>query len=156
MMSFDHDRYLRGRANTIGLEPTLLTLQGEPHLYYGKGGLAFHAMREVLGDSAIIGVLRRMISEDGGPNGAASAARMHAMLLATARDDDARAVVNEWFTERVIYDLEADSSTVQSVGDQDRVWARFPCSTRHDGQCRRTPGAGERQARDRGGFRWDS
>lgn len=125
MMSFDHDRYLSGRANTIGLEPTLLTTADESHLYYGKGALAFHALREVLGDSAINGALRTMLARESGPRGAATAAELYALLRAAARDDDARAAVHEWFAERVIYDLSADSARVERRDAGAQVVARF-------------------------------
>lgn len=125
MMSFDHDRYLSGRANTIGLEPTLLTTADEPHLYYGKGALAFHALREVLGDSAINSALRTLLARESGARGAATAAELYALLLAAAGDDDARTAVHEWFAERVIYDLSADSARVERRGERARVVARF-------------------------------
>ena len=125
MMAFDHDRYLNGRANTIGLEPTLLTTADESHLYYGKGALAFHALREVLGDSAINAALRTMLARDSGPRGAATASGLHTLLQEAARDDAARAAVHEWFAERVIYDLSADSATVERRAGRARVVARF-------------------------------
>ncbi len=125
MMAFDHDRYLAGRANTIGLEPTLLTSMDEAHLYYGKGALAFHALRAGLGDSVLIGALRMLVDDDGGPRGAASAVRLHTMLLARAPDEDARTLVNEWFAERVIYDLAADTASAESEGASTHVMARF-------------------------------
>jgi ABC-2 type transport system permease protein len=125
MMSFDHDRYLSGRANVTGLEPTLLTNADDAHLYYGKGALAFHALREILGDSAILGALRTLLREDSGPRGAATAARMYTLLLERAPDDAARAAVTEWFTDRVIYDLVADTGTVQRAGSGTHVTAQF-------------------------------
>lgn len=125
MMSFDHDRYLSGRANVTGLEPTLLTNADEAHLYYGKGALAFHAFRETLGDSAILGALRTLLREDSGPRGAATAARLYALLLDAAPDDAARAAVTEWFTDRVIYDLVADTGTVRRAGSGSQVRAQF-------------------------------
>ncbi len=125
MMSFDHDRYLSGRANTIGLEPTLLTTADESHLYYGKGALAFHALREVLGDSAINEALRTLLAREGGPRGAATAVELYELLYAAARDDDALAAVHEWFAERVIYDLSADSARVDRRGATAEVVARF-------------------------------
>ncbi len=125
MMAFDHDRYLSGRANTIGLEPTLLTTVDESHMYYGKGALAFHALRPILGDSSINAALRTLLARERGPRGAASAPDLYALLRDVARDDDARAAVQEWFAERVIYDLVADSATVEQRGDRARVVAQF-------------------------------
>ncbi|WP_309672519.1 M1 family aminopeptidase, partial [Gemmatimonas sp.] len=125
MMSFDHDRYLSGSANTIGLEPTLLTTADESHLYYGKGALAFHALREVLGDSAINAALRTLLARDSGPRGAATATGLYTLLHEAARDDEARAAVHEWFAERVIYDLSADSAMMERRGGTARVFARF-------------------------------
>ncbi len=125
MMSFDHDRYLSGRANVTGLEPTLLTNADDAHLYYGKGALAFHAFRETLGDSIILRALRTLLREDSGPRGAATAARLYALLLDAAPNDAARAVVAEWFTDRVIYDLVADTGAVRREGSGSQVTAQF-------------------------------
>jgi len=129
MMAFDHDRYLRGRANTTGLEPTLRTMVGEDHLYYGKGALAFHAMRDLLGDSAIVGALRTLLATEGGPRGAARADAFVAQLRAAAPDSVARAEIDEWFTDRVVYAMVADTTpgshgVVPAAGGV-RVSARF-------------------------------
>ncbi|MCC6241234.1 MAG: hypothetical protein IT353_00240 [Gemmatimonadaceae bacterium] len=123
MLSFDHDRYLQGRANNAGLEPTLLSSWDEAFLYYGKGALAFHALRDVLGDTLVLRVLREFLIADGGPSGAASARQLYQRLRAVAPDSAARAVVDEWFTERIVYDVAIDSAEAQKVGSQTHVVA---------------------------------
>lgn len=125
MLSFDHDRYLRGRANTTGVEPTLLATWDEDYLYYGKGALAFHALREVVGDARMLSVLRDVVATDGGPSGASSARQLYAKLREAAPDAAARAIIDEWFTQRVIYDLAIDSATSERVGGQTRVVAQL-------------------------------
>ena len=125
MLSFDHDRYLRGRANTTGVEPTLLTTWDDDYLYYGKGALAFHALRDVLGDARILAVLCDIVATEGGPSGASSARQLYQKLREAAPDASARAVIDEWFTKRVVYDLAIDSVTAHQIGAQTRVVARL-------------------------------
>jgi ABC-2 type transport system permease protein len=124
MLSFDHDRYLRGRANTSGIEPTLLASWDDDYLYYGKGALAFHALREVLGDARFLSVLRDVVATNGGSSGASSARQLYLKLREAAPDASARALVDEWFTQRVVYDLAIDSATSEPVGGQTRIVAQ--------------------------------
>ncbi|WP_411280927.1 hypothetical protein [Gemmatimonas sp.] len=79
----------------------------------------------MLGDSAINAALHALLARERGPRGAASVTELYTLLRKAARGDDARAVVNEWFAERVIYDLVADSATIEQRDDRARVVARF-------------------------------
>lgn len=125
MLAYDHDRYLAGRANESGGEHTLATVRDQSHLVYGKGALAMHALRIALGDSAVDGVLRALLSREGGPSGVATALELHRLLRERARTDDTRALVDDWFLRRVIYDLRVDTATVTASADGYRLHAVF-------------------------------
>lgn len=119
MLAFDHDRYMRSRSAS---EATLITMIDEPELYYSKGTLAMHTLRHALGDSVVREVLRHVIATESGPRGTSSAQQLYrhlrdaagdAAVNATinATDPDAQRLVNEWLTQRVVYDLVADTAT---------------------------------------------
>ncbi len=116
MLAYDHDRYLAGRANESGGEHTLVTVRDQSHLVYGKGALAMHALRIALGDSAVDGVLRTLLSREGGPSGVATALELRGLLRDAAGTDTDRALVDEWFLHRVIHDLRADTASAVADG----------------------------------------
>ncbi len=107
MLAFDHDRYLNSRSAT---EATLLTMYEEPELYYRKGTLAMHSLRHTLGDSVVRDILRNVIATQSGPRGTASAQQLHRLLRAAATTPTAQQAVDEWLTDRVIYDLAVDTT----------------------------------------------
>ncbi|BAH37291.1 peptidase M1 family protein [Gemmatimonas aurantiaca T-27] len=111
MLAFDHDRYLNARSTT---EATLLTMSDEPELYYRKGTLAMHALRHTLGDSVVRGILRNLLATQSGPRGTASAQQLHRLLRAAATTPTAQQAVDEWLTDRVIYDLAVDTTVAAS------------------------------------------
>lgn len=111
ILAFDHDRYLAGRASDGEREPTLLTASDEPYIYYGKGALAMHALHDALGDSTMMAVLRAFIDRERGPFGAATATQLYEMLRAAAGANANGALVDEWFTGHVLYEMRVDSAT---------------------------------------------
>ncbi len=128
MLEFDHDRYLAGRTGELDQEPTIEETTDESYMYYGKGAIAMHAIQDLIGDSAMTRVLRTLASTEGGPNGAATARELHALLRAAAHNDADRAVIDEWFTDRVTFDLRVDTATSAQVGDRHRLTASFRVS----------------------------
>ncbi len=110
ILSYDHDRYLRGRAEDADAEPALISTVDEAYLYYGKGALAFHALRSTLGDSTLTRVLAALVASERGAHGAATATQLHRMLRDAAVTSEARALVDEWMTGRVIHDIRLDSA----------------------------------------------
>lgn len=84
-----------------------------------------HALRAVLGDAAIARALRGFIASDGGPRGAPVARTLYENLYSEATTDEARSELDEWFTQRVLYDLRAESATRAPDGGGYLVDARF-------------------------------
>lgn len=122
MMGFEEDRYFRSRW--VG-ERSLLTMIDEDGLFYGKGALAMHAMRHLLGDSVVLQLARHVLQEQSGPRGTATAAGFVEALMVAAPDSAARATVREWFAERVIYDFAVDTVALVPSGSGTRVTAQF-------------------------------
>jgi ABC-2 type transport system permease protein len=112
MVAFDEDRYLAGRGMEPDSEPTLLTSRGESYIYYGKGAVAMRAIAAAMGASAVDRALGQFAEKKGGPEGRATANDLEAELLAEATTGDAKAVVREWFQERVARDPKVDSVSV--------------------------------------------
>jgi len=122
MLGFEEDRYFRSRWQG---EKSLLTMIDDDGLFYGKGALAMHAMRHLLGDSVVLGAARAVLAREAGPRGAATAAGFVQLLENAAPDSATRATVREWFAERVIYDFAVDSAVLTANGSGTRVNARF-------------------------------
>lgn len=121
VLAYDHDRYLSGRAADAKAEPTLETTTDQAYMYYGKGALAMHALQDALGDSIVNAVLHDLILREHGPRGAATAVQLHKQLRAAASTPALQSLVDEWFTQRVIYDLRVDSAVVTAVAAHEGV-----------------------------------
>lgn len=131
MMAYDEDRYLAGRASIVGVEPTLAATRDEAWMYYGKGAMAFHALRASLGDSAIVRALRGFIAAEGGPRGAPHVDQLVEALRAAARDDESLAEIDEWFHDRIVWEMARDSTapaTIITTPSGVRVAAQFRVS----------------------------
>jgi ABC-2 type transport system permease protein len=126
MLAFDEDRYLAGRAQEPRTERTLMEAEDEPYLYYGKGAVVMNGLRDLLGEAAVDRAIRRVLAAHGGPTGGATTPDLLGALLAEARTAEARALVSEWLTDRVVYDLRVDSATATPLGNgRSRVAARI-------------------------------
>ncbi len=121
ILAYDHDRYLSGRAREIRSEPTLVAMTDQSYMSYGKGALAMAALHARLGDSLMTAVLRSLVQSEGGPRGAATASMLHQHLRAAAPTPELRALVDEWMTERVLYDMRVDSASARQVAAGYRV-----------------------------------
>ncbi len=117
MLSFDHDRYMRGRSLE---EPPLVRVDGEPTWYYAKGALAFRAAHVTLGDSTLGKVLRDVLASRAGERGTATASEFVDQLRAAA-PDSLRSYIDDWFSRIVMHELVMDSATATSVAGGTRV-----------------------------------
>ena len=115
ILAFDEDRYLAGRAQDPEPEPTLLETTDQAYLYYGKGGIVVHALRDLLGAGAVDRALARLLAEHGGPRGAATTLDLRDALRAEAPGEAERALVDEWLGDRVVYALRVDTAAVAAA-----------------------------------------
>jgi ABC-2 type transport system permease protein len=126
MLAFDEDRYLAGRAQEPGAEPTLMEAGDEQYLYYGKGAVVMNGLRDLLGGPAVDRALRNILSAHAGPRGGATTLDLRDALRAEARTSEDRALVDEWLGGRAVYDLRVDSATAAPLpGGRYRVSARI-------------------------------
>ncbi|MCU0626030.1 MAG: hypothetical protein MUF21_06020 [Gemmatimonadaceae bacterium] len=114
MLAFDHDRYLAGRARLGGPEPALADAGYEgDHLFYGKAAIALHALHAALGDGAMRRALRRVLTSDGGPLGAATTVTLRQALDGEARTAADSLRIAEWLDARHVHDLRIDSTQLE-------------------------------------------
>lgn len=112
LLAFDEDRYLVGRADAGDDEEPMVRLTDGSYLFYGKGAMMMHALRERLGNAQVDRALRWLIEERGGPLRTASVLDLRNRLLAEAPTAGDSAAVHEWFEARVTWDLRVDSARV--------------------------------------------
>jgi hypothetical protein len=123
MLAYDEDRYFAGRASDPATEPPLMATTSEDHLYYGKGAMAMHALRERLGHDAVDAALAALLGAHAGPGGSATTRDLRAALLARARTAGDSGVVDTWLAARVTYEFQLDSAQVERAPDGWRVRA---------------------------------
>lgn len=103
------------------------------YLYYGKGAMMMHALREELGSARVDQALRRLLDARGGPERTASVLDLRDILLAEAGTAADSASVHEWFEARVTWDLRVDSAVVLSEGEPGATLAFRVSGERLDG-----------------------
>ena len=84
-----------------------------------------HALTDALGAPAVTRALAALVAREAGPNGAADARSLRDLLLHEATNAADSALVTEWFTERVIYELSADSAISRPQGNRFGVTGTF-------------------------------
>jgi aminopeptidase N len=67
LLHVDENRYREGAAEDLEEEPGLYRVADQSYIYYGKGGVVMHALRDSLGEVALNASLRRLVQAHGGP-----------------------------------------------------------------------------------------
>jgi ABC-2 type transport system permease protein len=62
-LRYELNRYLEGRAFERKKEMPLLRVEGQPYIYYGKGGIAMYALRDYIGEERVNRALRSFLEE---------------------------------------------------------------------------------------------
>jgi len=117
MLAFDEDRYLAGRAEEETSERTLLETTEQAYLYYGKGAVVMNGLRHLLGEAAVDRALAHLLSQHGGPTGAATTLDLQEALHAQATTPQARALIDEWLAGRTVYDIRVDTASAIALPD---------------------------------------
>jgi len=134
LLAFDEDRYLVGRADAGDDEEPMVRLTDGGYLYYGKGALMMHSLRERLGSARVDHALRWLLEERGGPLRTASVLDLRDALLSEATTEADRTEVHSWFEGRVTWDLRVDSAVVLSTAGPRTELAFQMSGERLDGQ----------------------
>lgn len=114
LMLYDGDRYLAGRTGVESSEPPLIQAGGDPWLYYGKGGVVMNAIRALVGQEALDRSMRRLLEEQGGPEGRATTADFMTILREEV-SPEYHAQLDEWLGEVVLYDLSVPAATAVAL-----------------------------------------
>lgn len=64
-LEYELDRYLRGRGAEVQKEMPLSLVENQPYIHYRKGSLVMYALREVMGEDVLNGVLSQFIADVG-------------------------------------------------------------------------------------------
>ncbi|MFA6954491.1 MAG: M1 family aminopeptidase [Thermoanaerobaculia bacterium] len=110
------DRYLAGRADATPPEPPLDRVEGEDHIYYGKGAIVMHAIADLIGEAATNGALQEFYVAESGGGHAPAASQLVARLLA-ASPEPLRPLVAQWTSEVVLYDVKLEDATASKRSD---------------------------------------
>jgi ABC-2 type transport system permease protein len=114
-LSYELDRYLRERVNSRK-ETGLLVAASEPFLYYRKGAIVMHAIRDLLGDERMDRALRGFVATQGGPGHLPTTTHLLAAFEAEASPQE-RAAIRDWMTTIALYDYKLDDAAVTPRAD---------------------------------------
>lgn len=64
-LEYELDRYLEGRSAELERELPLSLVENQPYIHYNKGSLVMYALREVMGEAVLNGVLAQYIADVG-------------------------------------------------------------------------------------------
>jgi len=62
VLAYEQDWYLRGRGRERGVEPPLALVERQDYVYYHKGALAMHALRDAAGEAPLNQALKRFLT----------------------------------------------------------------------------------------------
>jgi ABC-2 type transport system permease protein len=113
-LTYELDLYLSGRTSESGAEPPLLRVDDQSYLYYRKGALVLYALKDLLGENAANAAFRNLLREKGGPDGRPTSADLLRHLHAIAPPAQ-HALINEWLTDVVLYDLSMNSARARRL-----------------------------------------
>ncbi|HVR37861.1 MAG TPA: M1 family aminopeptidase, partial [Thermoanaerobaculia bacterium] len=127
-LAIELDRYLAGRSNEEEVEVPLARAGNQAYLYYAKGSIVMHAIRDHIGEEAMNAALRRVATN-----------RNASIRDLVAQFPDP--LVQQWLTEIVLYDLRVESARVVVRADgQYDVHVRVAATkSRADGRGNESP-----------------
>lgn len=114
VLAFEHDAYFQARDDT---EVPLVDVTDQPWLYYSKGAVVLHAVRELLGDAPVDAALRGLLVTP-----EAGARDVEAALLART-PARLQPVVRDWLEGVSLYRLEVRSAKAEGGAVEVQVHA---------------------------------
>lgn len=115
-LTYELDLYLAGRAEQQRAEVPLRRVGSESYLYYRKGAIVMHALKDLLGEAAMNEALHRLYAAEAGAGHSPGSAALVAELNAVATPQQ-RVLINEWMNEIVLYDFKLLSAKAKRLPD---------------------------------------
>ena len=113
LLAIELDRYLAGRSREEQHERTLANVGDQAYLYYSKGSLVLHAVRDLIGERALNAALHRLLDEN---REAATATSLDLLRQLRNVSTPAQfALIDEWFEKIVLYDFKVDAAEVTAL-----------------------------------------
>jgi ABC-type transport system involved in multi-copper enzyme maturation permease subunit len=112
---FQMERYFRGRAE-FSREVPVLQVEDQPYIAYRRGAIALYTLRDLLGEEAVNGALRRYFERyrDAGPPYPTSL-DLYAELRAVT-PDSLDGLLEDLFEAVTLWDVRAERATVEPTG----------------------------------------
>jgi ABC-type transport system involved in multi-copper enzyme maturation permease subunit len=110
LLGIELDRYLAGRSGEEQHERTLANVGDQAYLYYSKGALVLHAVRDLIGERALNAALHRLLDQN---RDTATATSLDLLReLRNVSTPAQFALIDEWFEKIVLYDFKVDAAEV--------------------------------------------
>ncbi|HKR66376.1 MAG TPA: M1 family aminopeptidase [Thermoanaerobaculia bacterium] len=106
-LDIERERYLSGRTREEHGEVPLVRVEQQPYLYYSKGGVVLWAIRDLIGADAMNAAIRN----------AMQTSRPSGTDLARELRKSGGALVDQWMSDIVLYDLRLDSAVGRARND---------------------------------------
>jgi hypothetical protein len=115
-------QYFVGRSVYTSRDAPLLDVVDQGHVYYFKGAVVMHTLRELIGAETLNGALRRFRDRHAGPAAPPPTSRALYAELGAVTPDSLRSLLSDLFEHITIWDVRTDSVTAEPVdGGQYRV-----------------------------------
>lgn len=123
-LKYELDRYLNGRSRETKKELPLALNENQQYIHYNKGSLVFYALKDLIGEDVVNGVLRDFLREHAfrGPP-FPRALDLVARLRAVAPEDK-KYLIEDLFETITLYDNRTEDVKVVKEGDAYRVTMR--------------------------------
>jgi len=116
MALHNRELYLAGRSRSDRAERTLLDVDEQDHLHYGKGLVAFNALAQLAGRDAVNRVLALIVTEYGGPAGQPLTSIDLVEALKAGLPPEVEATIDELMTGIEFLESSIERAQVEGVG----------------------------------------
>jgi len=116
-LSYELDRYLRGRSQERKEEPPLMLAGEESYVYYQKGSLVTYALRDYIGEERMNAALRDFIERNRYVGPPYPSALDLVETLREATPDEYDYLIEDMIENITLYDNRAEEATVEELED---------------------------------------
>lgn len=116
-LSYELDRYLRGRSRERKEEPPLMLAGEESYVYYQKGSLVTYALRDYIGEERMNAALRGFIERNRYVGPPYPSALDLVETLREATPDEYDYLIEDMIENITLYDNRAEEATVEELED---------------------------------------